>query len=160
MNSPLESYEQDRVVLLDEVPRPATESPEPFVVANERRVVIAYRIATADFDRFGPFADDDDPFCTVEFAAAAFHQFGPPNGDNLYAHPLAERGLEPDAAHEIANSSLVLDAWGPEAVEEGRRHYVLTFQDSTFECVASDCTVVGIYGNGDIASREAFSLCK
>jgi hypothetical protein len=160
MDSILESYEQDQVVQLDSVPRPAAESPEPFVVANERRVVIVYRIAEADFERFGPFDDDDDPFCAVEFTAAAFHQFGPPNADGLYAHPLAERGLRGDSAHEIVNSSLVADAWGADAAEDGRRHYVLTFQGSTYECVASDCTVVGIYGNGDIAGREAFSLCK
>jgi hypothetical protein len=160
MNSPLESYEEDQVVLLEDVPRPAAEAPEPFVVANERRVVIAYRIARTDFERFGPFDDDDDPFCTVEFSAAAFHQFGPPNAEGLHAHPLAGHGLRGDSAHEIVNSSLVADAWGPDAAEDGRRHYVLTFQDSTYECVASDCTVVGIYGNGDIASREAFSLCK
>lgn len=160
MNSPQESYEQDRVVLLDGVPSPAAETPEPFVVANERRVAIAYRIAEADFDRFGPFDDDDDPFCVVEFSAAAFHQFGPPNAEGLHAHPLAGQGLRGDSAHEIVNSSLVADAWGPDAAEDGRRHYLLTFQDSTYECVASDCTVVGIYGNGDIASREAFSLCK
>jgi hypothetical protein len=160
MNSPLESYEQDQVVLLAGVPAPAAGAPEPFVVANERRVVIAYRIAEADFDRFGPFDDEDDPFCVVEFSAAAFHQFGPPDAEGLHAHPLAEWGLRADSAHEIVNSSLVADAWGSGAVEEGRRHYVLTFQNSTYECVASDCTVVGIYGNGDIASREAFSLCK
>jgi hypothetical protein len=37
---------------------------------------------------------------------------------------------------------------------------VITFQDSTFECVASDYTVVGVYGAGEIASREAFSLVR
>jgi hypothetical protein len=160
MNSTLDSQQQDQVVLLDDVPAPAADAPEPFVVANERRVVIAYRIAKADFERFGPFDADDDPFCAVEFSAAAFHQFGPPNDDSLHAHPLAEAGLRAHAAHEIVNSSLVADSWGPDAAQDGFRHYILTFQDSTFESVADDCTVVGIYGNGDIAAREAFSLCK
>ena len=160
MTNPLDTYQQDQVVLLNDVPRPTAEAPEPFVVANERRVVVAYRIAEADFERFGPFDDDDDPFCAVEFASAAFHQFGPPGDDGLHAHPLASQGLQGCSAHEIVNSSLVADSWGPDSAREGRRHYVLTFQDSTYECVAADCTVVGIYGNGDIASREAFSLCK
>jgi hypothetical protein len=160
MNSTLDSHQQDQVVLLDGVPNPAADAPEPFVVANERRVVIAYRIAEADFERFGPFDEDDDPFCAVEFSAAAFHQFGPPNDEGLYAHPLAAQGLRGYSAHEIVNSSLVADSWGADAAQDGFRHYVLTFQDSTYECVAADCTVVGIYGNGDIAAREAFSLCK
>jgi len=160
MNSIPDSYRLDQVVLLDGVPSPAADAPEPFVVANERRVVIAYRIAGSDFERFGPFDDDDDPFCVVEFSTAAFHQFGPPNDEGLNAHPLAPQGLRGYSAHEIVNSSLVEDSWGPGAADDGRHHYVLTFQDSTYECVVADCTVVGIYGNGDIACREAFSLCK
>ena len=51
MNSTLDSQQQDQVVLLDGVPSPAANAPEPFVVANERRVVIAYRIAKANFER-------------------------------------------------------------------------------------------------------------
>jgi hypothetical protein len=39
-------------------------------------------------------------------------------------------------------------------------HFVITFQGSTFECVASDVTVVGVYGAGEIAIREAFSLVR
>jgi hypothetical protein len=160
MTSPLDSYQQDQVVLLNDVPSPAAEAPEPFVVANERRVVIVYRIDEADYDRFGPFDEDDDPFCAVEFSVAEFHQFGPPGDDGLHAHPLAAQGLRGHSVHEIVNSSLVTDSWGPDSAHDGRRHYVLTFQYSTYECVAADCTVVGIFGNGDIAAREAFSLCK
>jgi hypothetical protein len=115
MTSPLDSYQQDQVVLLDDVPSPAADAPEPFVVANERRVVIVYRIAEADFERFGPFDEDDDPFCAVEFSAAAFHQFGPPGDEGLHAHPLAPQGLRSYSAHEIVNSSLVTDSWGADS---------------------------------------------
>jgi hypothetical protein len=45
MSSSIGSYQQDTVVLLDSVPSPTADAPEPFVVANERRVVVAYRIA-------------------------------------------------------------------------------------------------------------------
>ncbi|WP_206996782.1 hypothetical protein [Trinickia mobilis] len=158
MSSSIGSSQQDTVVLLDSVPSPTGDVPEPFVVANERRVVVAYRIAEADFERFGPFDEGDDPFCVVVFSEADFHQFGPPNAEDLYGHPLASRGLRGYCAHEIVNSSLVADSWG-RASSNDRRHFVLTFQYSTFECVAADCTVAGIYGTGDIASREAYSLC-
>ena len=159
MNSTIGSDQQDLVVLLDSVPRPAADASEPFVVSNERRVVVAYRIAEADFERIGPFGDDDDPFCVVVFSEAAFHQFGPPDDEDLRAHPLASQGLREYSAHEIVNSSLVADSWGLTSSRDGLRHFVLTLRNSTFECVAADCTVAGIYGNGDIAGREAFSLC-
>jgi hypothetical protein len=159
MNSNIGFHEQDLVVVLDSVPSPAADASEPFVVANERRVVVAYRIAEADFERFGSFDEGDDPFCVLVFSEAAFHQFGPPNDKDLHAHPLAAQGLRGCSAHEIVSSSLVADSWGNASSNGGLRHFVLTLRDSTFECVAADCTVAGIYGNGDIAGREAFSLC-
>ena len=150
---------RDVVVPLNSVPRPAIDASEPFVVANERRVAVAYRIEEAEFERFGPFVEGDDPYTVVLFSEAAFHQFGPPNDDDLDAHPLAQHGLRRYSAHEIEHSSFVSGSWGQSASTEGWRHFVLTFQDSTYECVATDCTMVGIYGNADIARREAFSLC-
>jgi hypothetical protein len=159
MNSTIGSNQQDLVVLLDSVPSPAADASEPFVVANERRVVVAYRVAEADFERFGPFDEGDVPFCVLVFSEAAFHQFGPPNDEDLHAHPLASHGLRAYTVHENVNSSLVADSWGRDSSHSELRHFVLTFRDSTFECVAADCTVAGIYGNGDIAGREAFSLC-
>jgi hypothetical protein len=158
-SGPIESHQQDTVVLLDSVPSPATDAPEPLVVANERLVLVAYRIAETDFERFGPFGEDDDPFCVVVFLGAAFHQFGPPNDEDLAAHPLASHGLRAFSAHEVMNSSFVADCWGVTSPRDGLRHFVLTLRDSTFECVAADCTVAGIYGSCDIAAREAFSLC-
>lgn len=159
MNHASDAGPRDMVVPLNYVPRSAIDAAEPFVVANERRVAVAYRIEEAEFERFGPFAEDDDPFCVVLFSEAAFHQFGLPNDDDLDAHPLAQRGLRRYFAHEIEHSSLVSDSWGQTASAEGWRHFLLTFQDSTYECVAADCTMAGIYGNADIARREAFSLC-
>lgn len=161
MTSTLESPQQeDQVVLLDSVPRPAADAAEPFMVVSDRRVILAYPIAEADFDRFGPFDADDDPFCAVLFPDCVFHRLGPPGEGDLEIHPLASQGLIRCSAHEVMNSSLAaetaaLASPGPEA-----RHFVITFQASTFECVASDYTVVGVYGAGEIASREAFSLVR
>jgi hypothetical protein len=160
MNHASDTQPRDTAVFLNSVPRSAVNASEPFVVANERRVAVAYRLDEAEFERFGPFSEGDDPFCVVLFSEAVFHQFGPPNDGDLDAHPLTQHGLRRYSGHEIEHSSLVLDSWGQAALTDGWRHYVFTFQDSTYECVAADCTVVGIYGNSDIARREAFSLCR
>jgi hypothetical protein len=47
-----------------------------------------------------------------------------------------------------------------DAAAVGERHFVITFEDSTFECIAADCVVAGIYGGSDVAAREAFMLCQ
>jgi hypothetical protein len=161
MTSTVESPQQeDLVVLLDSVPRPAADAAEPFIVASDRRVILAYPIAEADFERFGPFDADDDPFCAVLFPDTVFHRLGPPGDGNLDFHPLVGQGLSGYSAHEVENSSLAAEIAAVGSVGLAQRHFVITFQDSTFECVASDYTVVGVYGAGEIASREAFSLVR
>ena len=145
------------VVLLDSYPQPASGATDPFVVANERQVALAYRIAPIDFERFGPFADDDEPFCLLLFPWAAFHRLGPPNDEGLGTHPLATLGLKWYSVHEVMNSSFVTDQWKVVSPHHVRRHFVITLQDSTFECVATDCVLGGVYGSDDVASREAFT---
>lgn len=158
MTSAREFEGYDKVVVLNTVPTPSAGSTEPFVIANERQVVIAYRIAQVDFERYGPFCDEEEPFCLVQFPWAAFHRLGPPNDEGLGVHPLAVAGLKWYQAHEVMNSSFVASSWKLASPHHPRRHFVLTFQDSTFECVATDCVLSGVYGSSDIANREAFSL--
>ncbi|AXE94821.1 hypothetical protein ACTJLC_21375 [Paraburkholderia sp. 22099] len=152
--------QEDHVVLLDSVPHPAADAAEPFIVASDRRVILAYPIAESDFERFGPFDPDDDPFCAVLFPDTAFHRLGPPGDSDLGIHPLASQGLAGYSVHEVIASSLAAEIAAVASAELARRHFVLTFQASTFECVASDYTVVGVYGAGEIAIREAFSLVR
>jgi hypothetical protein len=161
MTSSLESPQQeDQVVLLDSVPHPAEDAAEPFIVASDRRVILSYPVAESDFERFGPFDPDDDPFCAVLFPDTVFHRLGPPGDGDLEIHPLASQGLTRYSVHEVINSSLAAELAAVASTGAAQRHFVITFQASTFECVASDYTVVGVYGAGEIASREAFSLVR
>ncbi|MFM0493705.1 hypothetical protein PQQ88_09660 [Paraburkholderia caledonica] len=161
MTNALESSQQeDQVLLLDSVPHPADDAAEPFLVASDRRVILVYPIAESDFERFGPFDPDDDPFCAVLFPDTKFHRLGPPGEHEMQIHPLASQGLAAFSVHEVINSSLVEELSTVSLPEPTRRHFVITFQQSTFECVASDYTVVGVYGAAEIASREAFALVR
>ncbi|HYS68534.1 MAG TPA: hypothetical protein VEN30_32605 [Paraburkholderia sp.] len=152
--------QEDQVVLLDSVPYPAADAAEPFIVASDRRVILAYPIAEADFERFGPFDPDDDPFCAVLFPDTVFHRLGPPGDSDLEIHPLASQGLAGYSVHEVIASSLAAEIAAVASAELAQRHFVITFHESTFECVASDYTVIGVFGAGEIAIREAFSLVR
>ncbi|CAH2777821.1 MAG: FIG00460443: hypothetical protein [uncultured Paraburkholderia sp.] len=152
----------------DDVPQPAADAAEPFIVASDRRVILAYPIAESDFERYGPFDPDDDPFCAVLFPDTVFHRLGPPGDSALDIHPLAAEGLRGYSVHEVTNSSLAAEIAAVSAASDvesnaadiAQRHFVITFDESTFECVASDYTVVGVYGAAEIVSREAFSLVR
>src|SRR5262245_63708733 len=67
-----------------------------------------------------------------------------PNDEAFAGHPLANRGLMPYGAFVIESSSWIrrleqMNSAHPCHKPErfwARKHYVLTFHDSTFECVA------------------------
>jgi hypothetical protein len=44
----------------------------PLILSSERQVVLSYRIAECDFERLGPFRDEEEPFCVLSFLWAAF----------------------------------------------------------------------------------------
>jgi len=80
----------------------------------------------------------------VEFSGYWSYMFGGPNDEAFHGHPLATRGLHPYGAFQIENSSWIRQLEKMNSVHpfhkperfERLRHYVLSFHDSTFECVA------------------------
>jgi hypothetical protein len=68
------------------------------------------------------------------------------NDEVLSGHPLWGRGLEPYEAHIIAHSRWLAEEeqinkvhprYNPDRWKT-RKHYLLSFKDDTFECLASD----------------------
>jgi hypothetical protein len=159
-SAPDPSQPEDVVVLLDAVPYPAADAAEPFIVSSDRRVILAYPIAESGFEQFGPFDADDDPFCAVLFPDVVFYRLGPPGESQLRIHPLASNGLTSYSVHEVKNSSLANELAELALPGVDQRHFVITLNESTFECIASDLTVVGVFGAAEIASREAFALVR
>ena len=140
--------DQDTVVALDGFSLPSG-APEPLLVADERRLVLAYstRLGIPDDGlRVGQDCWDeaDDDFVLVIFARCVAHYLGPPNDEALGGHPLMARGLRWYGAYEIVHSSWirsleVMNRVHPRhdpSLHSDRRHYIFTFQDSTFECIA------------------------
>ena len=126
---------RDKVIPLDSLPQSATGAPLPCLVADEDSLRIAY---------ISHEGSDGDTIVTVTFEDPYAHMFGPPNDEAFSGHPLADRGLEPYGAFRIDNSSWVRRLERMNAVHPGHSpesfealiHYVLSFHDSTFECVA------------------------
>jgi hypothetical protein len=141
----------DTVVELADVPRPDIGAPLPLVVSDESNLILAYLVSEPDPDWDGSYttvvsADSDDmAVALIRFRMAIAHMFGPPNDEAFEGHPLASRGLRPYAAFEIHQSSwirrlermnAVHPRHDPQRFMAGLRHFVFTFHDSTFECIA------------------------
>ena len=133
--------ERDQATELRELPPPVVGAPLPVIVSTEMTVGLAYRVehrpTAANSGLRGIVA-------LVTFFEPCAYLFGAPNQDGLAAHPLAARGLRAHGAFSVTNSSWVRALERLNSVSDRRperlqmlRHFVLTFQDSTFECAAA-----------------------
>lgn len=138
--------DRDVVVLLTNLPAPSAGAPEPVVLADEDRAILAYYAPEQPEDL------GDEEVVVLRFDAVRSFMFGTPNDEALHGHPLAERGLQFYAAHTVEQSSWVrqlelMNRVHPLHNAEAflrLRHFIVTFHDSTFECVCSRDPAVSV----------------
>jgi hypothetical protein len=139
--------EKDKVVELDGVPQSCVGSPMPFLIVNEHKTFLAYLLQDSiDYDNPPPdfFEQKGESIAIVEFEFCSNHRFGSPNDEAINGHPLYSRGLGSYGVYEIQNSSWLrqLEIMNrvhhnhrPETFEK-YKHFIFTFHDSMFECIA------------------------
>ena len=154
--------ERDTVSPLPDTPQSSVGAPLPAILADEHRLLLAYRVEEPDPDWDGTYATVVDPghrdmsIAIVDFVRPVLHMFGLPNDEAFAGHPLADRGLRPYAAVEVIGSSWIRAAERMNAVHPshdrarflaGLRHFIFTFHDSTFECIAEGLSISLIRGS-------------
>ena len=138
---------RDKVIRLQDVPQSDAGAPLPIVLSDEFRILLAYivRDTPPDFSHYA----------LIQFAFYSSYMFGGPNDEAFEGHPLASRGLTPYGAFQIENSSWIRQLERMNSVHplhdpkwyDRYKHYVFTFHDSTFECVAHGFTVFEHHGS-------------
>lgn len=139
--------DQDIVIPLGDIPPCCVGAPLPVVFADEGTTIVAYIIQRSS-------SPDSDDHAFIRFHWCYSLMFGPPNDEALGGHPLASRGLEPYGAFKVENSSWLRGLERLNSVHPYHRpehfdrytHYVLTFHDTTFECVADSYAVSVVKG--------------
>jgi hypothetical protein len=143
--------EKDTIVSVRDIPRPDAAAPRPVMLGTEDFVAVAYYAV-------GP----GDAVVLVTFDSYA-HMLGPPNEEALEAHPLYCRGLRYHAVFEVRESSWIrslermnrVHMWHDSAHFNYYRHFIITFQDSTFECIAKTYQVSSHTGDPTEVIRHA-----
>lgn len=147
---------QETAVLLD-YPYPwDTGAPLPHVVSDGLKTFLIYYIGEHDprWKAAGKTITDlqagsDDVTALVTFTGCYNYKFGGANNEAIYGHPLYDHGLECYSAHEIINSNWLseqekINSVHPNyqhALWENYKHYIFTFHDEMFECIARDYKV-------------------
>jgi hypothetical protein len=136
--------ERDSVLELSDMPKPRGGAPTPFMIADDSILLLSYFVSEAPAD-----AGQKPTAAILQFDLPLMHLFGPPNDEAIRGHPLWHRGLESYGTYRVDQSSLLrrLAAMNyahprndPAAFDKFH-HYVVTFEDSTFECIAQSYTV-------------------
>ncbi len=153
--------ERDRVETLEGVPPSSVGAPIPFLMADERRVVLAYYMEVREPGWEGTTVrvvsptDGEAPVALVRLNGCSVHMFGPPNDEAFRGHPLAARGLRPYKSFRIIDSSWIRRLEVMNSVHSRHRperyrtlqHLVFAFHDSTFECVCQGFDVRTTHGS-------------
>ena len=147
--------ERDEVIEIENVPQPSIGAPLPIVLSDEHKILLAYIVEDTPSDWNGSSvrvvdpSTSGEPLALVEFSSYSSFMFGAPNDEAFAGHPLASRGLQPYGAFQIENSSWVGQLERMNSVHPYHKperfarlkHFIFTFHDSTFECVAGSFTV-------------------
>ncbi len=146
--------EKDRVVPIKDIPS-SVGAPNPVILSDEFVTVVAFYLQDTLDDWDGTYVrivsreTEAEPLALVRFSYCYASMFGAPNDEAFAGHPLADRGLKPYGAFLIENSSWIRQLEQMNSVHPfhkaerflTRKHYVLSFHDSTFECMADGYTV-------------------
>jgi hypothetical protein len=152
----------EKVIPLKDFPQSSAGAPCPAVIATEHSLILIFFMEDHDPDWGGTTAravgiDSSEACCAVvHFDRPSVHSLGPPNDEAFGGHRLAKKGLQPYGAFEVVSSewiqllekmNSVHERHDREQFLEGKRHLIITFHDSVFECVVHGYRVELISGS-------------
>jgi len=139
----------DAVIEITEAPVPCGGAPLPIVLANDHGVVLSYWLPEVP----PPYKSRGVESCAiVSFVRPAVHLLGQPNDEAIEGHPLWGRGLHIYGVFRVLNSSLIRSLEKMNSVHPRHNpdqytslsHYVFTFHDTCFECVAQSLSAESV----------------
>lgn len=130
--------ENEKLITVASVPPPSTVG-APKIFADDTNIIIGYE----------SFDASSEMTAILMFNPVMAHSLGPPNDETLSSHRLAALGLESYSVREVIASSWIhaLEESGAlganwQGQRQAYRHFVITFHDGVFECIAGEVTLL------------------
>jgi hypothetical protein len=130
-------------------------APQPLLIFNEHDTTLMFLL---DADASSPedsFDDADEKLVGVlKFTNCIKLSSGVPSNETLAGHPYFAAGLESYSFYEVEDSDLIRQLMLVQSVHpyydptkwSKYKHFIITFHDSTFECVATGYSFKRISG--------------
>ena len=143
-------------------------SPSPMVISNDNELFVAF-YANRQTDTVEPHERNmvyDTGIFALKFRLYLKYTFGLPSNETIEGHPYYKLGMKSFAFYELKDSDLIKQLESIEKVHPyytpskwiDYKHYILTFHDNMFECVAKGFEIreenVSIYYNATTLLNE------
>lgn len=130
-------FDGETVIPLDDVPACETGAPLPLVLSDGHRTCVSYYVGIGDGRAI------------LRFDGVDTSMFGGLNDEALHGHRLYSKGLAAYAFHEVIDSAWISARERENSVHPSHRggwhallrHFIFTFHDEIFECIARSYTV-------------------
>ncbi len=144
-------FNGETVIALDDVPSCDAGAPMPVVLSDAHHTWVSHYVAA------------DDERAVLRFDGVDSSLFGGPNDEALNGHRLSGKGLAPYRFHEVIGSAWISARERENSVHPAHRggwhallrHFVFTFHDETFECIARS---YAIQDPSELPDPAAFTL--
>lgn len=144
-------------------------APTPTIISNDSNLYIMFYAGRSDSnaevlqERNSVY---DKGIYILKFNLFLKYNFGIPGNEIIIGHPYAKLGLQSYAFYELEDSDWIKELMEIESVHPyfnkdkwiGYKHYILTFHDNMFECIARDFEIrektTSIYEQASIITNE------
>jgi hypothetical protein len=143
-------------------------SPSPTILSNDNELFIAFYADKQNSSGI-PQARNiiyDTGIFALKFKVYLKYTFGLPGEETIQGHPYSKLGMKSYSFYELKDSDLIKSLQNIEKAHpqynskkwEMYRHYILTFHDNMFECIAQDFEIreenTSIYNQAAIMLNE------
>lgn len=126
-------------------------SPSPLIISNDSDLFLAF-YANEESEISEPQERNpiyDTGIFALKFKAYLKYIFGIPGNETIEGHPYSKLGMTSFSFYELKNSNLIKELQDIQKVHpyydpekwKAYKHYILTFHDNMFECVAENFEV-------------------
>lgn len=123
-------------------------APSPTILSNDNELFIAFY---ADKESTSTIPQErntiyDTGIFSLKFKRYLKYTFGIPGNETIHGHPYSKLGMQSCTFYELRNSDLIKSMQDIEKIHPDYnpekwkmyKHYILTFHDNMFECIAQD----------------------
>ena len=143
-------------------------SPSPTILSNDSELFIAFYVDRQNLSTIPQERNTiyDTGVFALKFKVYLKYTFGLPGEETIQGHPYSKLGMKSYSFYELKNSDLIKSLQDIEKVHpqynptkwEMYRHYILTFHDNMFECIAQDFEIreenTSIYNQAAVMLNE------